>query len=268
VTSKSAELRDLLRHNAAVFAAQSPQRAGFLYKSFETFVLAHGRDYESADLDADERALVERLLRAIHKLWRFRFEYKRCFENAQRLLHIDDTRTLVYIEGFVWAHGDRLPPVHHGWLSLHGKVIEPRIGKEVEVQVVGYQINGVPSVGIFDDIVDPVDLARYSEDTAVCRRLRALGIDVHLLIDAKTVHYGRGAGGGWEGNYREVWNLVRSSDMRPGDACVVSTIGEGPVVHRGACIPKAPAPGRNDPCPCGSGRKFKRCHALQNGAAP
>ena len=23
---------------------------------------------------------------------------------------------------------------------------------------------------------------------------------------------------------------------------------------------KAPAPGRNDPCPCGSGKKFKRCH--------
>jgi uncharacterized protein len=23
---------------------------------------------------------------------------------------------------------------------------------------------------------------------------------------------------------------------------------------------KAPDPGRNDPCPCGSGKKFKRCH--------
>lgn len=22
----------------------------------------------------------------------------------------------------------------------------------------------------------------------------------------------------------------------------------------------APKPGRNDPCPCGSGRKFKKCH--------
>ena len=25
-------------------------------------------------------------------------------------------------------------------------------------------------------------------------------------------------------------------------------------------IRKAPVPGRNDPCPCGSGKKFKRCH--------
>jgi len=25
-------------------------------------------------------------------------------------------------------------------------------------------------------------------------------------------------------------------------------------------IHKAPVPGRNDPCPCGSGKKFKRCH--------
>jgi uncharacterized protein YecA (UPF0149 family) len=23
---------------------------------------------------------------------------------------------------------------------------------------------------------------------------------------------------------------------------------------------KTPDPGRNDPCPCGSGKKFKRCH--------
>jgi uncharacterized protein len=22
----------------------------------------------------------------------------------------------------------------------------------------------------------------------------------------------------------------------------------------------APTPGRNDPCPCGSGRKYKKCH--------
>lgn len=25
-------------------------------------------------------------------------------------------------------------------------------------------------------------------------------------------------------------------------------------------VPRAGAPGRNDPCPCGSGRKFKKCH--------
>jgi uncharacterized protein len=25
-------------------------------------------------------------------------------------------------------------------------------------------------------------------------------------------------------------------------------------------VRKAPAPGRNDPCPCGSGKKFKKCH--------
>ena len=25
-----------------------------------------------------------------------------------------------------------------------------------------------------------------------------------------------------------------------------------------------PLPGRNDPCPCGSGKKFKQCHELQH----
>jgi hypothetical protein len=30
----------------------------------------------------------------------------------------------------------------------------------------------------------------------------------------------------------------------------------------------APKVGRNDPCPCGSGRKFKKCHGAEGGAAP
>ncbi|HEV8633347.1 MAG TPA: SEC-C metal-binding domain-containing protein, partial [Chloroflexota bacterium] len=25
-------------------------------------------------------------------------------------------------------------------------------------------------------------------------------------------------------------------------------------------LPKAPPVGRNDPCPCGSGKKYKKCH--------
>ena len=29
---------------------------------------------------------------------------------------------------------------------------------------------------------------------------------------------------------------------------------------------KAPDPGRNDPCPCGSGKKFKRCHGAPDAA--
>ncbi|HEY1229684.1 MAG TPA: SEC-C metal-binding domain-containing protein, partial [Ramlibacter sp.] len=29
---------------------------------------------------------------------------------------------------------------------------------------------------------------------------------------------------------------------------------------RVATVRKAPEPGRNDPCPCGSGKKYKKCH--------
>jgi uncharacterized protein len=28
-------------------------------------------------------------------------------------------------------------------------------------------------------------------------------------------------------------------------------------------VRKAATPGRNDPCPCGSGKKFKKCHGAQ-----
>ena len=33
-------------------------------------------------------------------------------------------------------------------------------------------------------------------------------------------------------------------------------------------IRKAPEPGRNDPCPCGSGRKYKKCHGAGNAETP
>jgi preprotein translocase subunit SecA len=30
----------------------------------------------------------------------------------------------------------------------------------------------------------------------------------------------------------------------------------------GVALPTAQRAGRNDPCPCGSGKKYKRCHGL------
>jgi hypothetical protein len=38
-----------------------------------------------------------------------------------------------------------------------------------------------------------------------------------------------------------------------------SAPGEKPAPRRGASRASADRPGRNDPCPCGSGRKYKRC---------
>jgi preprotein translocase subunit SecA len=62
-------------------------------------------------------------------------------------------------------------------------------------------------------------------------------------------------------------------DVRDGrihDAASVSAMGEG---DRQYMVPMAypPTPyqrqkgrvGRNDPCPCGSGKKFKRCHLFR-----
>jgi hypothetical protein len=52
------------------------------------------------------------------------FRYNHCFANSQELLAFDSTGKVVYVEGYVWAYGDRLPPVHHGWLTFHSKVID------------------------------------------------------------------------------------------------------------------------------------------------
>jgi preprotein translocase subunit SecA len=37
------------------------------------------------------------------------------------------------------------------------------------------------------------------------------------------------------------------------------SVSQTPIVQHRA----ADAPGRNDPCPCGSGKKYKRCHGAQ-----
>src|SRR5439155_10840515 len=43
---------------------------------------------------------------------------------------------------------------------------------------------------------------------------------------------------------------------------VTQSVGRGPDVNPAASAPRRSVPqvGRNDPCPCGSGKKFKRCH--------
>jgi len=123
VTSASSELRDVLLDRGAHEDAK-PHRAGFRFKSYEAFVLAYGRGYVSAPLDRRERAHVQQMLRGHRTWWQRGFAYNLCFTNSQELMAFDATGKVIYVEGYVWAYGDRLPPVHHGWLSLHGKVLD------------------------------------------------------------------------------------------------------------------------------------------------
>ena len=56
--------------------------------------------------------------------------------------------------------------------------------------------------------------------------------------------------------------LTYSSPSVDGDGAVVSNPGSGDLGDLGDGAISSPdgKPGRNDPCPCGSGRKYKRCH--------
>ena len=95
-----------------------------MFKSYEAFVVAHGKGYESAALSEAERTHVKSMLDEHRAWWRRGFAYNHCFVYSQELMSFDKTGKLVYVEGYVWAYGDRLPPMHHGWLTLHGKVID------------------------------------------------------------------------------------------------------------------------------------------------
>jgi len=88
------------------------------------------------------------------------------------------------------------------------------------------------TVGLFDRLLDEKG-ALLGEDLAFCRRWRDVGGEIHCILDAPTEHFGRFA---WPGN------LAAS-------------------LTRGGVRSPEPQPSRNAPCPCGSGRKFKRCHA-------
>ncbi len=56
--------------------------------------------------------------------------------------------------------------------------------------------------------------------------------------------------------------LTYSAPSVDGDGGVVSNPGSGDLADlgNGVVTDKDGKPGRNDPCPCGSGRKYKRCH--------
>jgi SEC-C motif len=45
------------------------------------------------------------------------------------------------------------------------------------------------------------------------------------------------------------------------EAAELETIRERRELAYARIVAKLPQPGRNDPCPCGSGKKFKKCHA-------
>ena len=48
--------------------------------------------------------------------------------------------------------------------------------------------------------------------------------------------------------------------QRPHQQLVTNRGGEEGPARRAPVVRTAPAVGRNDPCPCGSGKKYKKCH--------
>ena len=63
---------------------------------------------------------------------------------------------------------------------------------------------------------------------------------------------------------------ARSSTAAPAAAGLASgpdpkrlTTNRGEAAQKASPVTAADGPGRNDPCPCGSGKKYKKCHGRQ-----
>lgn len=118
-STKLDELLEQLRVSAEMI--ESHPLPGEVPGSLERFVLDHGRQYLSQKLTKEERAIVQAAVEAYHAL-HGRFDHRHCFANSQGLLACDETRKLVYVEGFAWTH--TLMPALHGWISINGKLID------------------------------------------------------------------------------------------------------------------------------------------------
>lgn len=64
------------------------------------------------------------------------------------------------------------------------------------------------------------------------------------------------------------WEAVRAIAMRILAAAPASTEAKAMLERAHAELERPPAVGRNDPCPCGSGRKYKLCHGALTAAVP
>ena len=71
---------------------------------------------------------------------------------------------------------------------------------------------------------------------------------MQLSAPAKTMEAGRGFSSD---------DGVASESSQAGKAPAVGYVPDHPHIHAQPATPKV---GRNDPCPCGSGKKYKKCH--------
>ncbi len=119
---ESTKLDELLEHmRASAEMIESHPLPGVVPGSLERFVLNHGRPYASQMLTKAEHAIVGGAIGG-YRLLRRRFDHRQCFANSQGLVVSDETRKLVYVEGFAWTHA--LIPTLHGWITINGKVID------------------------------------------------------------------------------------------------------------------------------------------------
>lgn len=119
ITKNAFDLQEWLRSAAVVM--ESGPIPSEVPGSFERFVLDHGRAYESKKLTAQEKRLLEPAVTESRRIFK-KFEPRLCFSNSQRLWGNDDSKSLIYVEGFAWTHS--LRPVLHGWVTINGKVID------------------------------------------------------------------------------------------------------------------------------------------------
>jgi hypothetical protein len=161
----------------------------------------------------------------------------------------DDELAVVAAEAVTAMGADALGPVLEAWDDLAPDETEQRASLAILMSGLGVKDDQIFSalVAYLDLDVEPaaIALGQYGDPAALPHLQQAL--ETHLASLAEQAPFGR-----------EVIEL---------DAAIVALGGEPlpvlasqPRVTQRPRLPVPPRPGRNDPCWCLSGQKYKKCH--------
>lgn len=164
---------------------------------------------------------------------------------------VAEMRRLMADTNAMMAAGVMVPPEMKQWW-------EPRRENEQTPDYLGRVLDelGAPEMagrarlGHFDDFHAPDDVADGFELIRLVAELRLLARERTELAHRVTVIENAVRRGEFDATKAE-------SDRWAASKGGQETFGE---LLRSAGERRPPSPGRNDPCPCGSGRKWKRCH--------
>jgi preprotein translocase subunit SecA len=210
-----------------------------------------------ATLGAEAMSQIEKmvLLTTIDQLWK------------DHLLGMDHLREGIGLQ----AHGQKDPLIEYKkqgfkfFEMMMNQITGDVVRKVFAVQMSPQEALEMSRVDSDDDSNDFTDEDQTSEDSDESENTEDSEIHYQLMPDGRLVARTGSAGDQNSESMDEVQvaQAQRASRPAPQPALDLSGLQRAPqrmTLNQGPSVDEISKAGRNDPCPCGSGKKFKKCH--------